>query len=53
MCLYILIKVLLLLNSKLIIYLAIVRDIKNLVVRYTRLFILGREVVLTKEDNKE
>ncbi|KAF1922776.1 uncharacterized protein M421DRAFT_77103, partial [Didymella exigua CBS 183.55] len=40
------------LNSKLVVSLAVVRDIKNLVIRYTRLLVLGREVVLAREDNK-
>ena len=48
----VLIKVLQPLDSKLIVGPAVVRDTYNPVVRYTRLFVLGREVVLAREDNK-
>ena len=47
------IKVLQLLYTKLIYCLAVLRDPNNLILQQILLFILGREVVLTLEDNKE
>jgi hypothetical protein len=46
------IKVLLLLNTKLIYYLAILRDYNYLVLRLAHFLILGKEVVLALEDKK-
>jgi hypothetical protein len=48
----VLVKVLQPLQTKLIVCLAVLRDSNNLVVRYTWLLVLGREVVLALEDNK-
>jgi hypothetical protein len=49
---YMLIKVLQLLQAKLICCLAILRDCNNLVVWRAALLVLGREIVLALEDNK-
>jgi hypothetical protein len=46
------VKVLQLLQAKLICCPAVLRDSNNLVRRYTLLLVLGREVVLALEDNK-
>jgi hypothetical protein len=47
-----LIKVLYLLQPKLIYYLAILRDCNNLVLGQILLLILGREVIAALKDNK-
>ena len=47
-----LVKVLQILQTKLIVSTDVVRDTNNLVVRYTKLLVLGREVVLASKDNK-
>jgi hypothetical protein len=48
----ILIKVLQLLQAKLICRLAVLRDYNNLVLRQILLFVLGREVIAALKDNK-
>jgi hypothetical protein len=48
----ILIKVLQLLQAKLIYRLAVLRDCNNLVLRQILLFVLGREVIAALKDNK-